>query len=425
MATRGFARVRLPEGVSVGGRASQTLLGHYNACPRSGFLYLAHRGEASTPEMQRGKALHSVIERAIVAAKTEGERSIPGELVKVIVNEVLGEQAVPFEEHDYIREMAYRWAGEFMMGDGPYVHAVETLFQLDVDGFMVRAKIDFAEEVDGDDCYVADWKSSRYAPSFDEIARVRPHDRSLAAKNFQLILYALELAYGVPVRIEQCPTCGGEGERFAGPYTRDPTMQGDVVDCPECEGRGYFEHPDPIPVATRAERFHLEFVYPGIEDRDGRMLRRPVTITRLELSEYLESLRGLVKRLRESEETGDWPAVSSDAACGVCPCAVECPIPREMRAYRGTINSLEQASEAAEVVDRARPVNDAIMREVKAWSKAHGVGVPLGSDRILDFVYSERETFDLKGWRLSGGPPERFVKKSKSTNFKATKLEES
>ena len=98
---------------------------------------------------------------------------------------------------------------------------------------------------------------------------------------------------------------------------------------------------------ARARRFDMEFVYPGIEDREGRMLRRSMSLTRPELDEYRESLRGLIARLRHSEDSGDWPAVVSDEACSICPTSQECPIPRELRDHRGEIRSVEQAAEAA------------------------------------------------------------------------------
>jgi hypothetical protein len=77
--------------------------------------------------------------------------------------------------------------------------------------YEVRARIDFAEVLEhGAVCAVRDYKSSYAAPPYDEVARKR-RDGSLAAKSFQLILYALCLAYGVPVREEECSQCGGDG----------------------------------------------------------------------------------------------------------------------------------------------------------------------------------------------------------------------
>src|SRR5205085_1127581 len=138
-----------------------------------------------------------------------GEETIPPEIVKAIVNEVLADPQfhVPIDEHDYLRESAYRWASNFVVPPQEQILALESLFVLDLGGFQVRGKIDYAEALDGGAAVaVKDWKSSRALPAFEEIARKRP-DGSLAAKNMQLIVYALLLAFGVPVRFEECPEC--------------------------------------------------------------------------------------------------------------------------------------------------------------------------------------------------------------------------
>src|SRR3954452_280428 len=78
--------VHFPEDRRVRDRASMTMLKHYALCQRSGYLYQLFKGEASTPAMQRGKAGHLAVERAIRAAVEQGEPMIPGDLVKVIAN---------------------------------------------------------------------------------------------------------------------------------------------------------------------------------------------------------------------------------------------------------------------------------------------------------------------------------------------------
>jgi hypothetical protein len=349
-----FQPVTLPK--SLDGRASQTFLRHYALCPRSGYLYALHKGLESTAEMQRGSALHAVLERSIQTTMDQGEQFIPGELVKVIVGEVLAdpEFAVPLEEHDYLREMAWRWASEFSM-DPHNVIALETLFELDIAGWKVRCRIDFAESVEEDRAVrVEDYKSSRAAPPYEEISRKRP-DGTRAAKNFQLVLYALALAFGVPVR--------------------------------EDDG---VETPEPFPVASTADRFDLEFVYPGIENREEKMLRRPVSLTRAELDEYRVSLEGVVRRVEHSEETGDWPAVVSDEACSICPAAQECPIPRELRDHRGTINTLEECAEALEVLHREQQEIRARQSEIRRFVKDRGP-VRFG-DMVAEIGHTVAET---------------------------------
>lgn len=368
-----FQPVNLPPDRALKNRASQTALRHYQACPRAGFLYFLHKGSASTREMQRGKALHLIHERAVRVMLEQGEKAIPPELVKTLADEVLAEVAVPFEEHDFLRESAFRLGSEIAV-DPESVVAVETLFALDVplpsgEPFEVRCRIDFAEVLEsGGVAHVEDFKSSRAAVSQEELGRKRP-DGTLAASNFQLVLYALSLAYGVPVRE-------------------------DVVDGPDGE-LVRFETREPFPVASRANRFDLEFVYPGIEGLDGKMVRRSCSLTRTELEAYRASLAGLVARLVESERSGDWPAVVSDAACSICPASSECPIPRELRDHRGAVNTPEEAAQAFEVRARVTAEQRAIQRELRSFVERNGP-VVYGNGMVAELVYSESESVSDK-----------------------------
>jgi hypothetical protein len=407
-----------------------TRSGSWAAAAARWFLYQRFKGEASTPEMQRGKAVHVILERAVKACVEAGESTIPPELVKAIAAEVLAETSVstPIEEHDAIREMVYRWGSEFAL-DPSGVVACETLFVLDVDGFEVRCRVDYAELLErGAAVAIRDWKTAKGAPSFDEIARTRP-DGTLMARSFQLILYALALAYGRPVREEWCAACDGVGI-IGSLYAQEP---GDISTCEACGGKRRHETVEPFGVADRAQRFDLAYVYPAIEDREGRMLVRAVSLTRLELEEYRDSLRGLVARVRAAEASGDWPATASDAGCSECPAPGLCPIPRELRDHRGTINTLEQASEAAERLYREKAEHAARQRELREFAKSRGVAIPFGRGMAMDFVYSESERIADKdavwdavdravryGESFDRG---QHVKTVKSTSFKAVSVE--
>lgn len=379
-----FSRVQLPDDRKLNGRASMTMLKHYALCQRSGFLYQLYRGEASTPEMARGTAGHLAVQRSIAAAIEQGEPTIPGDVVKVIANEALTEVHVPIEEHDRVREGVWRWSTETAI-DPSAVIALETLFELDVDGLKVRCRIDLAQLLEGGAAVsVKDWKFSvGGVPTFEEIARKRP-DGTLAAKQMQLVLYALALAYGVPVREEWCPVCDGNGMTGSVGAERPD----DIAVCTNCH-RGRIETPEPFPLAARAQRFDLELAFPLIEDREGKMVRRPVSLTRLELAEYHESLRALVAQLRSSEDTGDWPAKVSDEACSICPSRPSCPIPVELRDHRGEINTMEQAAEAAAKLHREKAEHRARQAELRNFAKAHG---PIPFDgMVFELVYSESE----------------------------------
>jgi hypothetical protein len=338
-------------------RLRQTWLRHFNNCPRSAFLAVMYEGKSSTPEMMRGTAAHEIFARATRLAMEMGEATIPPDVVKTLADEVLGEFPVPLEQHDYVREMAFRWASEVAFDPG-YVVACETLFEWPIGEWKVRARIDFAEILEGGHALlIRDYKSSRAAPPWDEVARKMPDGR-LVAKNFQLVLYALVMAFGAPVREDESG-----------------------------------ETPEPFSIAKGVNRFDLEFVYPGIEDREGKMVRRPLTLDRLELEEYRTSVEGLVGRVRRAEQSGDWPAVTSDAACSECPAPGECPIPQEVRNWRGRINTPEQASEAAMVLDRQKAELRAAQTELRNFAKETGESIRFGG-KVMELVYAESEQLD-------------------------------
>ncbi len=393
-----------------------TFLRHQTRCPRAGYLYQLHKGDGfQNVEMARGTAFHVIVERAVKLMVAQNEATVPPEVVKAIVNEVLAEYPVAWTEHDGLREMAYRWAAEWTV-DPQKVIACETLIVLELGGWQVRCKVDFAEGT-GLIVRVADWKSSRSAPGFEEVGRKRKHDGSWAAKNFQLILYALALVYGKPVRVEECACMVFEPPHDA---------LGEL--CVLCHGARQREIVEDRRLAGQAEQFELEFVFPAIENLEGKMVRRPVTLTRLELGEYYESLLATLKLLEKSEETGDWPAVLSDEACRECPAKRECPIPLELRDHAGEINSLAEATEAAEVLDRRSDENSALRKELKLFAAARGWEIPFGANKMWRFVYSASEKITDKdalfAAAVSGEPFDRsrFVKVVESTNFTAVTL---
>jgi len=412
----------------------QTWLRHFNNCPRSAFLASKYEGMDNTPAMARGSAAHEVFKRATALAVSRNEPMVPPDVVKSLLDDVLAEYPVPLEEHDYVREMAYRWAAEVTFDPGMVV-ALESLFELQVGEWRVRARIDFAESLDEDrTLLIRDYKSSRAAPPYEEIAR-RSADGRLVAKNFQLVLYALLMHFGVPVREEPCPGCDNGTLRYAVDEGGEPIaplsqMRGTVdwamdFDCPECSGTGIKETPEPFPIAARAQRFDLEFVYPGLEDREGRMVRRPVTLERLELEEYRSSLEGLIARVERSEQPGAWPAVVSDAACGECPAPADCPIPYEVRDYRGVVNTPEQAADSAMVLDRMKATVRSMQTELRNWAKVNG-SIRYGQ-KVMELVYSEHESMDHKGFlaAIAEGeivPVEDYVKVKGRTDFKARDL---
>lgn len=415
-----FKPVDVP--LSLDRRASMTFLRHANSCMRSGYLYELHKKTpVQTMKMVRGSACHEILERCTRAAMDTGEVEIPPEIAKAIVNEVLAEQPVPMEEHDYIRELAFRWAGEWRFNEK--IVACETLYVLELGGWTVRCKVDFATVPAPGRIYIADYKSGRGALSSDDVARKRS-DGTMAAKNFQLVVYILAVVFGVPVTVEPCDPCRGSGKLSPLP----PGKTG-PVDCHVCDGRGTIETPGEQ-VARGATEAIAEFVYPGVEDSQGLMLRRTAGLTRVEMLEYRESLEALLVRVAAAEESGDWPALIPENGCQECPCVAACPIPEELRDYQGTINTLEEASAAAERRFVRRKRDEALGRELKALSKARGLPIRFGKDRVLDFSYVESERIDSKDELFAalerGEQVNRsdYAKVVKSTTFSERKLTE-
>lgn len=394
-----FKAVHLPPGRVPQGAVSMTALRHFQACPRSGFLYLLYRGIGQSAAMARGAAAHAAFERGALAMIEQGEPMLPPDLMKTIVDEVLVEYPVPVSEHDYLREMAYRWA-EQTTADPAAVVAVEQLVELELAGWRLRCKLDFAESLEGGLAVrVDDYKTSLAAPAYEEIGRRRPEeDGGIAAKDFQLVVYALAAAYGSPVRVE------------------------DGVETPE-----------PFPLAAQAQRFDMRLVFPGIENKEGQMVTRSASLTRLELAEYRASIEATLTRFGESIESGDWPAVQSAGACKECPARRECPIPREVRDRAGAINSVEDLREASEVLERRADDDRALRAEIKAFMRGHGLReVRYGKSRAWRFVLSESERIERKDemWAAIAravelGEPfdkSRFLKVVESTNLKAVEL---
>jgi hypothetical protein len=416
-----FAPVHLPEDRHLNGKASQTFLKHYNLCPRSAYLYQTHKGSYTSVEMMRGTALHEILERATKTAIHMREPIIPADVVKAIAAEVLSDPRfpVPMEEHDYLRESVFRWAGETDF-DPDAVVAVESLFVLPVAGFEVRCKIDYAAVRQGV-LKVEDYKSGRGAPSQESVARKRD-DGSYAVKAFQLVLYLLALRYGKRYFVRTCPSCNGEGQ--------GTDNWGEPFLCEECFGKLRIEEEDEDWERPAAEVWEAELVFPGIETRDGLILRRGGTLTAPEMDAYLGSLESTLARVKHSEETGDWPAVVSDEACGMCPAQAACPIPTELRAFQGVLETAEQASETAEVHDRLVATAGDLRKALRSFCKQTGVELRFGN-KVWEFVPRSSVRVDREGleeaWKnhqLHGEPfhPELFQKTSSGTDFRSRDL---
>ena len=186
-------------------RLSQTALKHADACPRSGYLYLKHRGGAANHPLDRGSALHVFAERMVLELIRQQEASLyapqPGEdddvarrqvasLTHAMVDEILRERTdlvVPASEADAIRAMAYNLAVGFDV-DPQTVVGVERMFGMEIAGWWVIGKIDLASLPGVHMAQVDDYKTSLHVPTQEEFESA-----------FQTRLYALLLMFGVPL----------------------------------------------------------------------------------------------------------------------------------------------------------------------------------------------------------------------------------
>jgi hypothetical protein len=349
-------------------RLSQTMLRHMDGCPRSGYLYLKHRGEPSSAPMDRGSAFHLFAERMVVELVARGEKSLfaPAQdgdggaedlsqaakdvasLTQAMVEQVFEDHpefVMPASERDAVRVMAYHLAVAFDV-DPQSVVGIERAFELDLEcGWKIVGKVDLAALPTATRGLVDDYKTSLAVPSQEE-----------HAQSFQAKLYALLLMYGRPV----------DGEPFGSHLTH-------------VTGR---------------------MIYPRAKPRETgkglRLVQREATWSRGQLDEFRMDVERLGRRVSEALQSWDWPA-QAGPHCSECPAPRECPIPRELRNYQGTILEPEQASEAWEWAMRAKAAVAAVEKEVKAFAKAHG-GVVVG-DQVFEWRVSESRRLRSVGGR--------------------------
>lgn len=426
--------VFLPEERALNGRISVTGARQFNACPRAGYLYALTKGEDASHAMERGSALHHAIEQCTREVLRLGEVQVPPEVAKAIVNDVLADPrfAVPIEEHDYLRESVYRWA-EFATFDPSAILGIEQMFELDLGGWTLRARLDYVTALEqGAVVSVEDYKSSRAMVGQEEIGRVRP-DGSIAAKAFQLVAYALCVAFGYPVRVEPCGVCSGKGYTVeVGPANAsarlpcpacggfDPLMvpvRDRVAGAVERMGTGVIETREPFRVADRAQRFDVAYVYPGIRFDDGPG-RRAASLTRLELVEYRASMEGILGRLGHAVESGEWPAIPSDHCENECPARSLCPR-LEQRSLAGRVNTPEEARAEAERLWVQKLQTEAGWKELKAFVKVlPGQRLRFGADRVIEPVPAEfDEVVDREGMFDAIDRTARFGEKFERERF--------
>jgi hypothetical protein len=350
-------------------RFSQTLIAKADECPRSGYLYVKHRGGPGSHEMDRGTLAHAVLERAMKTLIAHGERRFSPDdpegaaaLMADIVDEVLRERpdlVVPRREVDDVRELAYHWAVACDV-DPEDVAGIERLMVLDLEcGWTISGKLDLIALPSAELGQIDDYKSSQALVSQDEYEG-----------STQPWLYAALLCFGVPVDVYPCEMCDGKG------WNLEPGLD----ECAHCDGKGRLEQ--------RGEPFggHLRGVlcrevYPRARPRDdGTLHRRELLLSRTAIADYKADLERMATTLAGRFESWEFPA-SSGSWCSECPAAQECPLPAHLRDYAGTINTTDQAAEAWERTMRAKAQLAAIEKEVKTFARAHNAVIQVGDEQ--------------------------------------------
>jgi hypothetical protein len=426
-------------------RLSQTFLRHTANCFRSGAFYLQFGGGAGSHEMDRGTAGHRVAERMGKHALEYGEPTVPHELVREIVNEVIAEPDILIspDEIDFLHVLGYHFA-EALVFDPEAIVGLERKVVLEIGGWRIVGKIDLAW-AKGDRAGVWDYKTSMNLP---DIAAWGPGETDAGKKRirrflFQTLLYALLLKYGRPV--STCPRCHGSGEiGWNDSPIKDPQCAQEAT-CDVCHGDG--EIVEDTPLAPRAQYLDLAEVYPAYlyEDENGAktLASRRTTITLDELENHRRWLEALIGKIGRSFETGEWPAVPG-SHCNECPAQRLCPIPAVLR-DRGfdpdtgeviVVDSNESARAALALRDRLNAEAGALWEQAKAWADQGNVIVV--GDQVYEFKYVEttsvRKSRGKNDWdglvaaieyAADTGEPfdrEKWIKKGNGTRFQKRPL---
>jgi hypothetical protein len=344
---------------------SQTFLKYLDACDRSAYLYLRHRGGASTHPLNRGSIFHECVERLIRILIEEGESKIPPEVARDVLYETMAdnpEAQVSAEERDSLRYLVYHWAvgTEF---EPEKIIGLEKTLTLETGGFRVLVRPDLIEDLGGGVCRIRDWKTAWPPDSEDFRAQAYDaHGNPRFAGNFQLNFSAVVAAFGIT--------------------------------------------DDGLPLGN-FDRFILDLEFPRILRDDGIDQRR-VEVDLLQVTSFRDDLDLQLRRLREvCIAKRKWQPTAGNH-CRECPCAVECPLPRVLRpeSQMANLDSIEDLEEHATnwkfMTDSSRRLKARMKKAAEGLPDADldlGVvddngdpilGVRIGTDLALVFTETEK-----------------------------------
>lgn len=350
----------------------QTLLRQHDQCPRSAFLSMKYEGGKSSHAADRGTAFHRTVERATNLLIDEQEQRMPGDMCRELADAVMAESkdlVISTAEQDAVRLMAWNWA-EANSFDLDQIIGVEVPLEMELCGLKITGTIDLMETYE-QTIRNTDYKSGLNMKKSEEIQR-----------DFQGKLYGLLSLIGV------------------NPDT----------------GNGYGAGIDNI--------WHDQ-VYPRYRDKDsGALLRSYGSWERFELHEFRVSLERNLELLKESFETGDWPARDDDTWCGYCPAQTECPIPKHLRRAE-EIETVEDAENAFSEKMATERESRRLAAGLRGWVDQHEA-VFVGehaydakasvSREVKDWEVFEAE---IEGAILTGKPLkiDDFVRTKKSARF--------
>lgn len=403
-------------------RYSQTLLRHNDSCQRAAYLYRKHHGGMPGHQLDRGTVVHIaqakstmlILEQyAMDAGAGDVDYAVDEHTAKLLLEETFTEHpelTIPLHERDQCRMMMSHLANGYRINPAAVV-AVERKFLLQLGDYTVSGIIDLAR-ISGAAGKVDDYKTQWDLPSQGD------YDAT-----FQGRLYSVMLVYGQPVVevpchcthgvVLECAACKGrdvypsDGNGELLPCTTcEKTMPQIVVDCDVCKGRGVIEHLEQ-PLGGHLETVDVGEVFPrylscrecggtdrtsdGVCEKCGGLMEVPTRsrpIPRIEIDALRRDIEDACAQLHHAFTTGEFPAVSGNH-CKRCPCEPECPLPRHLRNYAGTIQTDDQAKEAAEWLDRNGGRLTATKDELKSYCRIHG---PLryGKDKVMEFAEVNR-----------------------------------
>lgn len=272
-------------------RPSQTFLKLHDRCDRAAMLYLTYRAGSGGHAMNRGSIFHDVVAdlSRLMIRRDESKLDSP-EIAKEYLAEYMAEHPelqVEARERDDLRGMVTNWAlGEIIVPER--VIAVENTFTLEIGGFTIVGRIDRADDLGGGTMEVIDYKTSFAMPSDEDFAAQSFRDDGTPrwAGNFQTMIYALALAFGV----------------FEGGFV----------------------------VGQDFDRFKLSLRFPRYLRPEG-LGQRSITVTREQLLDFKLDVEGQLQRLRDVNiGEGRWQPTPG-AHCSECPAQGACPLPMVLR----------------------------------------------------------------------------------------------